>query len=177
MASMMAMFSEGDDTNEMDEALKGMDQSFDEARAKLEGIDGISNMTQNMNKEKLIYTFSFDFRDIDALNNGLNKYFEDKENPKDLTYFTKGKKSITRTGADRLTEALNGQMGLDEDPDFDPSVLMADAYYETVIEFERKIKSVSNDEYKRDGNTISLKRLLFDKSNTDKKTQVTVKTK
>lgn len=176
-ASMMTMFSEGDEKNEMDEALSDMDESFDQTKAKLDNVDGVSNITQNMDKEKLIYTVSFDFRDVDALNNGLNRYFENEEDPQESTFFTAGKKSFTRTAADRLSEALGSQMGLGEDPDFDPTVLMADAYYETIIEFERKIRSISNSEYTQDGNKISLRRLMFDKDNASKKTKVTVKTK
>lgn len=177
IANMMTMFGEGEQMDEMEEALKGMNEGFEENRAKLEGISGISNINQKMDKPTLTYTLAFDFSNVEALNNGLNSYFANEEDSGEYTYFTRDKKKITRTGLDRFSKALNNEMNSGEDDDFDPSTLMGDAYFQSVLVFEKDIKSYSNPDYEKDGNRrISLKKYFFTKDQ-DKTLEVTVKTK
>lgn len=178
IASMMAMFGEDDQTNEMEEAMNGMNEGFEQAKAKLEGVAGISNINQEMDKKTLTYTMAFDFSNVDALNDGLNRYFANEDDNRDYTYFTSKKKEFTRTSFNRFSKALNEEMNSDEDPGFDPAVLMADAYFESILTFEKDIRSHSNKDYKKDGNRrISLKKFFFNKDHEDKSLAVTVKTK
>lgn len=178
IASMMSMFGEGEQMDQMDEALSGMNEGFDQAKTKLEGITGISNIQQEMDKETLTYTMGFDFTNVEALNDGLNRYFANKEDNNEYTYFTQAKKKFTRTEHDRFSKALNEQLNSEKDAEFDPSALMGDAYFETVLVFEKDIKSFSNSDYKKDGSRrISLKKFFFNKNQADKTLQVTVKTK
>ncbi len=177
IANMMSMFGEGEQMDGMEEALKGMNEGFEENRAKLEGISGISNINQEMDKPTLTYTLAFDFSNVEALNNGLNSYFANEEDSGQYTYFTREKKKISRSGLDRFSKALNDEMNSGEDTDFDPSALMGDAYFQSVLVFEKDIKSYSNPDYKKDGNRrISLKKYFFSKDD-NKTLEVTVKTK
>lgn len=178
VSSMLSMLGEDQKPAEMDEAFKGMDEGFEKSRAKLEAIKGISNIQQEMDKKTLVYTVSFDFKDVNALNNGLNEYFADEENRKDYTLFTQDKKRFSRTSEDRFAKALNEGLGAGEDPDFDPAIFMADAYFESVLVFERDIRSISNEDYKRDGDRrITIKKFFFNESDADKDLAVTVKVK
>lgn len=178
IASMMTMFGEDDQTNEMEDAMNGMNEGFEQAKAKLEGVAGISNINQEMDKKTLTYTMAFDFSNVDALNEGLNRYFANEDDNGDYTYFTSKKKEFTRTSFNRFSKALNEEMNSDEDSDFDPAVLMADAYFESILIFEKDIRSYSNSDYKKDGNRrISLKKFFFNKDHEDKSLAVTVKTK
>jgi hypothetical protein len=178
VSNMLTMLGEDQKPAEMDEAFKGMNEGFEKSRAKLEGIKGISNIQQEMDKKTLVYTVSFDFKDVNALNNGLNEYFANEENRKDYTLFTQDKKRFSRTSEDRFAEALNEGLSVGEDTEFDPAIFMADAYFESVLVFERDIKSFSNEEYKRDGDRrITIKKFFFNKNDADKDLAVTVKVK
>lgn len=177
IANMMTMFGEGEQMDEMEEVLKGMNEGFEKNKAKLQGIAGIGNINQEMDKPTLTYTLAFDFSNVEALNNGLNSYFANEEDSGEYTYFTREKKKISRTSLDRFSKALNDEMNSGEDADFDPSALMGDAYFQSVLVFEKDIKSYSNSDYKKDGNRrISLKKYFFSKDQ-DKTLEVTVKTK
>ncbi|MCE7992276.1 MAG: hypothetical protein HEP71_09860 [Roseivirga sp.] len=177
VANMLTMFGE-DEMTEMEDAMNGMNEGFEQAKAKLEGVTGISNINQEMDKKTLTYTMAFDFRDVDALNDGLNRYFANEDDNGEYTYFTSKKKQFTRTSMDRFSKALNEEMASSEDSHFDPAILMGDAYFESILIFEKDIKSHSNTDYKKDGNRkISLKKFFFNKISEGKSLAVTVKTK
>lgn len=178
IAAMMSMFSENDEKDGMDDALKGMNEEFEKTKARLSDITGVSNVRQEANKEELTYTMAFDFKDLSALNDGLNGFFVNQQDETEHTFFTQKKKTYTRTAYNRLTQALSEGMNAEGAQDMDLGALFGDAYYETIIEFERSIKSHSNKDYRLDGNhKLSWKQALFSKDNAQKTIEVTVKVK
>ena len=178
IASMMAAFSEGD--NEMSQAFDEMNDDFEASRAKLERVRGVSNVRQELDKETLILTLLFDFEDVDALNRGMSEYYHDEEEGavQQHVFFTQDRKSITRTEKDVIGESLKKEMASDEDEEVDLSMILADMYHETVLEFERDIKSFSNDNYRKDGNrVVRWRKYLFNKRDADRSLSVKVTTK
>lgn len=178
VANMMAML--GEDNEELNSSMGELTSGFDKAKAKIEAIDGIYNVRNDINKENLIITISFDFENAEALNRGISQYTHgDKPGPvEQYVFYTQKKKTITRSSVDLISEALGSALEEQGGADMDLSAILSDMYLENVIEFERNIKSYSNLEYsKEDPKTITWRKYLFNKNDEDKSIGVTVKTK
>ncbi len=141
--------------------MSDMNMDENEMVAKLEAIDGVSNVRTEFDDEKFTVTVGFDFADIDALNEGMSTYLADstKSEIELFEFYSMNKKTITRTGINRIMESfeegLNQGAG-DEEVDMGMMKMMfGDLYFATEIAFAKKIKSFSNEEYERkDDNTI-----------------------
>ena len=180
VAGMMAMM--GEENEEMAGAMSELNAGFEKSKNKMEQVDGITNVVQDVDEKNLIVSVSFDFEDVDALNRGISEYTHgDKPGaPEQHVFFTQKKKTLTRTSLNLITEGLKEGMGagLDGAEDMDLSMILADMYLEHIIEFDRNIKSYSNEEYsKTDPKTISWRKYLFNKDDEGKSIGVTVKTK
>lgn len=176
LAGMMKMM--GQETEGMDELMTSADSTFQANKAKLEGLDGISNVKFTANESNLNFTISYDFTDLEALNRAIWEYNSQRAETEYVEFFSLNKKTFSRANQDILTEALTETMGEGEDPDFDPAMLLGDMSYQLEIEFSRKIKKVSNADYEQVNNkTLKWKKYVFSKQDENKRIGVEVKLK
>lgn len=149
---------------------------------KLEKISGVSNARTEFDEENFTMSIMFDFSNIKALNEGVSTYMADstKNEVEILEYFEMKNKSITRNNINGIIDAF--YEGMSEGEEMDESTLdmmkmmFSDMYFATKLTTEKKMKSYSNEEYKRiDDRTIELK--IYPMKNKDSDVSVKVKTK
>lgn len=183
-AKMMAAF--GDVSSELDTGLDSLNNVFDNRAKALKAINGISNVRQEVNKEQLIFTILLDFKDVDALNQGMSEFYKDESTSQTEQYvfFKESRGTLERTGVNRVLDALDYAMDSDEvGQEFNPAALLGEMFYEQQISFESGIKSFSNNTYVQgdgensDENTLRWKKYLFKPSDKDKIIDVLIKTK
>lgn len=177
MAEMIKSFGGSDD--DMAESLNEAESEFSDVIAKLEAIEGISNVEQVSDKENLTFGITYDFASVKALNMALSENYHDEESdgPEVIqkTFYTRSKNSIVRTSVDPMLEAMDELEGEDM---MGMEAFFKDMYYEFIMEFERDIKSVSNEDYLTEGKrSVNLKRYFFKKEDQKKQVGVEVKTK
>tara|TARA_R110000796_G_scaffold252584_1_gene388140 strand:+ start:3663 stop:4358 length:696 start_codon:yes stop_codon:yes gene_type:complete len=175
MAEMMKSLGGADE--EMAEATEEMEVDFEDKMARMEAISGISNGRNDFDREKLKYTVLFDFDNVEALNKGMSEFYRDSAAvgpTKQSVFFTQKGNAFERTDfnetIDNFKKGLEGEG--EEEFDLEMAALMfGDAAYEQIIEFDTKIKSVSNDEYKlsEDNKSVSWIYRLFQKEDYAKK--------
>lgn len=164
--------------------MRDMNMDENEMVGKLEAIDGVSNVRTEFDDENFIVTIGFDFANIDALNEGMSTYLADstKAEIEMFEFYSMSKKTITRTGINRILESFNeglNQGAGDEEVDMGMMKMMfGDLYFASEIKTAKKIKSFSNEEYERkDDNTISWKVYPFKDEQAKKDMSVVVKIK
>lgn len=165
MKEMMAMMGASADDME-DDPFADMEEDFESEKSELEAIPGVSNARVIKDTESYRVGLSFDFDDIDALNAGVNKVFEDDEKgPTNNRYYNYRRGKFERTSFFDQAEDVKDEMasGGDEELGFDPSVLFADMNYTTVFEFEDKVDHMSNEHamISADGKTVTFKYYFF----------------
>lgn len=129
-----------------------IDSKFDAIKVELKKIDGISNITQNVDTTNIIVKVGFNFKNIDALNNGLNVLFKDDENTKPITYYEFKDKQFTRleSASKGFLKAGFEDKNTSKDKKasakmpFDLDGLFQTISYTTTYEFENDIKQSSN---------------------------------
>ncbi len=168
-----------------DEIMKEMNMNENEMIEKLEAIEGISNVRTEFDDENFTVSVGFDFADVDALNVGMSTYVSDstKTEVEIFEFFSMNKRTITRTGTNRILDAfeegLNEGAAEDDELDIDMMKMMfGDLHFGVEIATAKKIKSFSNQEYTRkDDNTISWVLYPFRDDNSKKDMSVVLKTK
>ncbi len=174
----------GDDAD-AETGLGEMNNEFKKASRKIEAQEGVTNVRTDFDEESFKMSISFDFQDIDALNRGMSAYYHDSERDgnevQQHIFFTKGRKSITRTSYSKLTEALTEALKEDGEVTMDPAVLLGDMYFQLEMSFEGGIKSVSNNEYSQgtgaQKNSLTWRKYIFKESDANKNMEVTVRTR
>tara|TARA_R110001592_G_scaffold347440_1_gene640948 strand:- start:1225 stop:1923 length:699 start_codon:yes stop_codon:yes gene_type:complete len=168
-----------------EEIIKGMDElevEFEEKIERIESISGVSNGRKDFDKEKLKYTILFDFADMDALNRGMSESYRDSTAvgpTKQTVFFTQKGNSFERTDINETINNFKKGLEMEGDEEFDldmAAIMFGDAAYEQIIEFDTKIKSVSNDEYElsEDNKSVSWIYRLFQKEDYNKKPRVKI---
>ncbi|KYG80996.1 hypothetical protein MB14_14530 [Roseivirga ehrenbergii] len=175
MAEMMNSLGGADE-----EVIKIMDEievSFEEKNTRMEAIAGVSNWRKEFDQEKLKYTVLFDFTNVDALNQGMSEFYRDSTEvgpTKLTTFFTQNGKTFERTDFNGTIDNFKKELEMEEDEELDlemAAIMFGDAAYKQIIEFDTKIKSVSNDEYElsEDNRSVSWIFRLFQKDDFTKK--------
>lgn len=163
--AMIEGFSDGEE--EGGNPLGEMQEEYEETKAKLEVIEGISNIQFTTENDGYVITTSFDFVDIDALNTGMNVVYEDENEYGERTeYYTLKRKNFERTSNHNMLNELKGEMDSDEigGGDIDMAEMFSDVAYVNIVVFtDRKIKKTSSDaiEVSEDGSSMTLKRFIF----------------
>ena len=163
--AMIEGFSDGEE--EGGSPLGEMQEEYEETKAKLEVIEGISNIQFTTENDGYVITTSFDFVDIDALNTGMNVVYEDENEYGERTeYYTLKRKNFERTSNHNMLNELKGEMDSDEigGGDIDMAEMFSDVAYVNIVVFtDRKIKKTSSDaiEVSEDGSSMTLKRFIF----------------
>ncbi|GEM_PF-1920885 len=179
IADMMAAMGTGDD-KEMNEAMSGMVSEFEMVKKRLEALGGVSNVKQEVDKEMLVFSVSFDFDDLKALNLGMSEYFMDRQGGQSEThtFFTYSKGKLVRSDKDLMSEALLEATQGEDDQGIDPAVMFSDVYFKTKLRFARGYRAFSNKEYQsEDENTLTWKKYLFNPKDKDKKVNISVTTR
>jgi len=186
MSSMMEMAGMMGDEMDADSLLNELNMDEAGTMAKLEAIDGVSNVRPEFNKETNILSMNFDFADIKALNAGISAYLHDSTQAEIIQYeiFTQKGNSIERNNLNLLMDTFQKSMmqGSEEEEDeFSMEfvkMMFSDMYYAVEIEVEEGIKSFKNEEYERkDDNTITWKTYPFNELNKKENISVTIKKK
>ena len=177
MAEMIKSF--GGTEDDMAESLNEAESEFSSVVDKLEAIDGISNVTQNSDKENLTFSIQYDFANVKALNMALSENYHDEETdgPEVIqkTFYKRSKNTIVRTSVDPMLEAMDELEGQDM---MGMETFFKDMYYDFIMEFDRDIKSVSNEDYASEGKrSVNLRRYFFKTEDQKKQVEVEVKTK
>ncbi len=187
MGEMLASLG-SDPEEQAEETLGSLDKDFDKKAKTMEAVNGVSNVRTDFDIKKFIFSLSFDFTNINALNQGLSAYYhtdQDGDIIEQYTFFTKNKNTITRTSTNKILDAITSGMSGDQSPDpsMDPSVILGDMYYELDLSFENDVKSISNENYVQ-GNgltwgkeSVRWRKYLFKDSDADKSIEVSIKTK
>ena len=172
--------------DEMDSDQMMKDLSLDKTAIDktLLAVEGVSQVKYNFDSVDFQMILSFDFMNLDALNNGLNAYFRDstKLDAPHYIFFERKGNNLNRSKVnllvDNFNEGMKEQMGGGETDMEMAQMLMGDMFFSSEIQFEGEIKSFSNDEYeKRGNNSILWKKYLFKSSDTKSDISVKIKTK
>jgi len=143
--AMMASFSDST-TEEMQ-----MNESFEEVKAELESIDGISKVTLTGNPESYIMGIQYDFKDAVALNKAMNLLLN-KEGEGTSTFVAWNKKSFTRYSI--LSDEFSKEALLGETEGMDESMaesMLDGMKYKLVVSMPADIKTVETSaEYVQD---------------------------
>lgn len=145
--------------------------SFEESRAKLEKIPGVSNVRSVRDEENFRFGIHFDFADLAALNRALQNMDKDGPAPANIAYFSMSKSSFERRPIVGFKQALEKSMQKGGDgespgdkPDFNPSLLGIRFLYITEYTFPAEVRTVSNPraQVMGDRRTVRLEHSMFD---------------
>jgi len=126
---------------------KKIDESFQKTINKLQKVKGISEVGIERNDQQFIYVLKFAFADADALNTAMNQFFKDGTG-QPAEFFSYSKNTFNRNDVTSIQSAVEREMGSKGSKLYgmDPYTLFKDVSYTTTYLFERKVKSVSNEE-------------------------------
>jgi hypothetical protein len=143
--NMMEALDQNYDNKEESTPKDEIKEGFEKSKSELSGIKGISNVTAIEDEENFRFGFSFDFKDINALNAGMNKIFDVKKDgePVDMTFFSFKKGRLQRFEQDDMSDILN-KANEDSEMEIDAGAFMKDFRFTTIYTFEEPIKNVSN---------------------------------
>jgi len=140
----------GGDAQEMQEGMNhSMDSTLQDMRDKLAGIEGISQVTTDM--ENNVFAISYNFANVEALNlatgksdlagsqSGMNLDMGDVEN----FAFSKGKFSRADAPLDQAMAQME-ESGDDQSMDM-ARMMMGDAGYTLIYHFPGQVKSMTNE--------------------------------
>ena len=120
------------------------DLNISELADKLIGIKGISKVASTEDKENFIFTVSFSFSDIDALNTAMNAILSDGEpGGEEHTFFTQEEKKTFKR-VHRMNEAFNPDeiLGEEEEGSEYAMTLMESMKYRLNFQVKRPVKAV-----------------------------------
>lgn len=171
MASMIKAMGGGDE--DVKESLGEMDKEFADVIDRLESVSGVINVRKEIDSENFVFSILFDFNNVEALNKGLSEYYNDREKSpiaEQFIFFNKKGDTFERTNVNKILEGFEEEMQSDESG-MDMSSMFGDLYYETIVEFDTKIKSVSNKDYEmsNDKKTLKWRKYLFKDEDSNKK--------
>lgn len=158
MSELKAMFGDGEITTTTSKENKKpkdkIDSKFDEVKKELKKIDGISNITQNVDTTNIIVKIGFDFKNVNALNSAMNVIFKDEENPKAIAYYEYKDKQFKRLESASkgfLKSGFEDKNAPKDKPTEVNSLFNLDALFQTIsytttYEFENEIKNSLNKE-------------------------------
>lgn len=139
---MESMDEGGDHEGELEagpDALGSAGDMFAEKLDELKSISGITNVQSSGTSEEYIYTLSFDFTDVDALNTALNHVLGRDEDGKEFKFFTaKGKKVARASILGDLAKEFSEGEDLDREM---MSMLWDNVNYRVSYQFANEIKS------------------------------------
>ncbi len=148
----------------------------------LKGLDGVTNVVENSDTATYIFGYSFDFKDVKALNNALRVIGKDKfQEGSDEIYKLDGK-NFTRLAAGDLTKEIKNAFS-DEEGDENADMMkmfLADMSYKQVYNFpDREIKNSTNDlsEISADKHSVSIMLKPFDEEQIKKNAGVATQLK
>ncbi len=87
----------------------GLMSSMDEFKQKISAVSGISDLEMIEDEENYTFGYSFDFDNVEALNNVMLALGNNPESTEGL--FIYGKKGFTRTGTNSFTNQLKNELG------------------------------------------------------------------
>lgn len=93
-----------------------IDGKISEVKTKLQGIDGISNVTIKQDHTNYIYNLSCDFKNVSSLNNAVHSIWKtyDKKAPAALTLYSYEngvfKRNANNSEVDHLSQSANTQI-------------------------------------------------------------------
>ena len=185
----LAMMGEEVTEEKAREEMGDFAEKLDSLKMKFDGIPGITDIKSEWNFKEFQSDISFKFENVDALNKALSSLYSPKSDPNPSTepFFVMKGGTLTRTsrasfGMDSINEMAGmgdseGEEGMEQMAEMS-KMMFRDSYAETIITFEQKVKSVSNDDYKvSDNNTLTWKKFLYDERDKDIKVPVKVKLK
>ena len=143
---------------EKEDPMADMNKEFEDIIARLENIDGITNIKGIDDDEDFVFGYSFDFSNVGALNKAMFEIWNDDEEnpiPAGTEFFKFSKNGFERAGLMGMKESLSQEMG--EDGASIP--IMQEMNWTTVYTFPKKIKNSSNDlsEISSDGKEVTVK--------------------
>lgn len=154
--------SDGDPQKDV---MKEVDINFEDLRKKLTKQAGISQVrTINENNSRLL-GITFEFADVNALNNALKEINDSKEDQK-KDYFSYQKDKLKRMNTLGIKEHVQREIDTDIDIAIDGIMLtsmLQDMSYTTKYTFERPVKETSNPGAKitNEGRTVTLSYFFF----------------
>ncbi|HAA15381.1 MAG TPA: hypothetical protein DCE41_28265 [Cytophagales bacterium] len=164
MKSMMAAMGVNLEDMGEEDPFANMETDFEDQKAELESIPGVTNARVITDREAYAISVAFDFTDIDALNAGANRVFEDENKNSQIEYYRFSRGTFERTPYWDHAEQVKEEMSNSKDMQgMDPSALFGDMNYTTVFEFERPVKKMDNEDYTRsaDNKSVSFQYYFF----------------
>lgn len=141
---------------------------FEKLQKKLERQPGISHVTRIAENNNKLLGISFDFDNVNSLNNAIKELNDSKDAPKDYFSYQKGK--LTRTNTLEITDKVEDKIKAETDIDLSVNGMMIgsllkDMTYTTKYTFERPVKKASNPAARitNEGRTVTLTHHFFDK--------------
>ncbi|WP_420385314.1 hypothetical protein [Roseivirga sp.] len=184
MSNIIGMLAGTEEEMDTDNLLEELNMDEAGTKARLEAINGVSNVRPEFNKETNMLSMVFDFDNIDALNEGISTYLHDSTQTEVIQYeiYSMNGKSIERSGINLLMDTF--QKSLQETSEEEGEelseellkMMFSDMYFATELQLEKKIKSFSNEEYEQEGeHKLVWKTYPFNELNN--KTEIAVKVK
>lgn len=158
MLSMFGEFATSENSNSSKQknnstSFSKFNESFEKSKQKLKNIEGLSNVKIIEDTIHFNFGISFDFKDVNALNSGLNQLFKDDNDTthQNIQFFEYKGNQLTRLEALDTKSMLGNSKSIDglRKPEnahqqFDPEKFFNTVSYTATYEFENKISSVKN---------------------------------
>ena len=167
MESLLNLVTElSGEENAEEDFLAETELNFEKLKAKLEKLDGISQVKSIQENDNKLLGVAFEFSDIQALNNALQELNDTKEKPSP-EFFAYRKNQLTRLNTLDVKEQVERKIETDIDISIDGVLLgnlLKDMSYTTKYTFEKPIKKASNPASKitNEGRTLTLTYYFFD---------------
>jgi hypothetical protein len=169
----------GNEMSQMGEQLAG------NIKSSLTGVPGISNIVEINDTTNLIFGYTFDFANVEALNKAIKIINKEKYDAKAEETFRFSGKKFERLGAANIGEELKKALsqGSEEDESGQMEMMtsmFADMSYQQVYHFpDRTVKKSSNTltEISDNGHTMSITLKPFSEDEAQKKATVTTEVK
>lgn len=143
--------------SKQDDMMSQSKEGMGKAAIELNEMEGISNAKSIGNKEDFIFGFTFDFANVEALNEATRSRDKNKKHEGDYYSFSKGVfKKMTFGGIDELGRSI----GKDEQESEQAAQMLAEVSYTFRLKTEGKIKKFSN----KKASLKSKKELIFEAS-------------
>lgn len=138
-----------------------MGEEFSKSIDNVKKVKGVKNAVSINDTTNLVFGYTFDFDNVEALNGAINAMNKDKFEGKPGNTFVASKKSFERTKANDLgaliaqamSESDEGAEGMDM-----IKMFFGDMKYKQIYRFDRKVKKSANSiaEISADGKTVTL---------------------
>ena len=147
--------------------IQNMSDEYEKTKAKLEVVDGISNLRFISENDGYVITTGFDFKDIDALNKGMDVVYENESDAASVPEYYRFKRwRFERTSSHNFIDQLKNEftgsdLGMEG---LDLATIFGDVAYINEVHFEgQKIRRVrsGNAVISEDGTTATNRYLVF----------------